>query len=54
MDVDGVAPASEKKKKKLWTNKEKRAALKTRHRKVKNMVAFPVKKRDPRRRGPRI
>jgi hypothetical protein len=49
MDLDGVRP-----KRKPRSNKEKRAALKARHRKVKNMVAFPVKKRDPRRRGPRI
>jgi hypothetical protein len=49
MDIDGARP-----KRKQRTNKEKRVALKMRHRKVKNMVAFPVKKRDPRRRGPRI
>jgi hypothetical protein len=51
MEIDGVAAV---KKRKPWTNKEKRAALKLKRKKVKNMVAFPVKKRDPRRRGPRI
>jgi hypothetical protein len=49
MDIDGVRP-----KRKQRSNKEKRAAAKMSRRKVKNMVAFPVKKRDPRRRGPRI
>jgi hypothetical protein len=51
MDIDSVRPASKRKPK---TKKEQRVERKMRHRKVKNRVAFPTKKRDPRRRGPRI
>jgi hypothetical protein len=51
MDLDGVQPTTKKKPK---TRKEKRTERKLRHRKVKNLISFPMKKRDPRKRGPRI
>jgi len=47
MDIDGARP-----KRKPRSNKEKRAALKARHRKVKNMVAFSGEEERSEEEGP--